>query len=188
MGLRFTTRCRGVTPCRRRQRAKSPGTRPPGVGRDPVRIGSPGIKPFVPGALAVRDDGVMDVQVVLKRFDEPDEVREFTKGRLEVVRLGGLTIGRAVYQPGWRWSQHVGPQVGQDRCTVEHVGMVLAGTATAAFDDDDGAGNDHVVELRAGELFHVPARPHDSWVVGDDEYVSIHFLGAESYAAEGADR
>jgi hypothetical protein len=121
----------------------------------------------------------MDVDVVLKQFDAPDEVRVFTKGRLEIVRVGGLTIGRAVYEPGWRWSEHVGPDLGQTRCEVEHVGMVLSGTATAAFDD-------HVVELRAGSLFHVPAQPHDSWVVGDDEYVSIHFLGADTYAAGGS--
>jgi hypothetical protein len=136
--------------------------------------------------VAVRDDaGVdMDIEVVLKRFEAPDEVREFTKGRLEVVRLGGLTVGRAVYEPGWRWSEHVGPDLGQTRCHVEHVGMVLSGTATAAFDeDDDDGGGEVVVELRAGELFHVPARAHDSWVVGDEQYVSIHFLGADTYVA-----
>ena len=120
------------------------------------------------------------IETVLKRFEDPDEVREFEKGRLDVVRLGGLTIGRATYEPGWRWSLHVGPATGATRCTVEHVGMVIAGTATAAFDDG------RVVELRAGELFHVPAEPHDSWVVGDEEYVSLHFLGADTYAAAPA--
>lgn len=113
---------------------------------------------------------------VLKRFEAPDEVRHFTKGRLELVRIGGLTIGRATYAPGWRWSEHVGPLVGASRCTVEHVGMVLSGTATAAFDDGS------IIELRAGELFHIPSLPHDSWVVGDTAYVSLHFLGAEGYA------
>jgi hypothetical protein len=89
---------------------------------------------------------------------------------------GGVTIGRATYQPGWKWSVHVGPGVGAERCAVEHVGLVLAGTATAAFDDGT------IVELRAGALFHIPARPHDSWVVGAEPYVSLHFLGAERYA------
>ena len=118
-----------------------------------------------------------DVDVVLKRFAQPDEVRKMLKGRFELVRIGGMTIGRATYEPGWKWSEHVGPTVGQTRCTVEHVGLVLAGAATAAFDDG------HVVELRAGDLFHIPAVPHDSWVVGDVPYVSLHFLGAEHYAA-----
>ena len=114
--------------------------------------------------------------VILKRFELPDEVREMTKGRFELVRLGGMTIGRATYEPGWRWSEHVGPGVGQTRCHVEHVGLVVSGTATAAFDDG------RVVELRAGALFHIPATPHDSWVVGDEPYVSLHLMGSEDYA------
>jgi hypothetical protein len=114
--------------------------------------------------------------MILKRFDAPDEVREMSNGRFEIVRLGGLTIGRATYEPGWRWSLDVGPTVGADLCEVEHVGLVLAGTATVEFADG------RVVELREGSLFHVPPFPHDSRVVGDEPYVSLHFLGAERYA------
>ena len=116
------------------------------------------------------------IDVILKRFDAPDEVRHMQKGRFEIVRLGGLTIGRATYEPGWRWSDHVGPSVGATRCPVEHVGMVVSGSATVAFDDG------RVIELRPGELFYVPPVPHDSWVVGDEQYVSLHFLGADHYA------
>ncbi|HYC32724.1 MAG TPA: cupin domain-containing protein [Gemmatimonadales bacterium] len=118
----------------------------------------------------------MDVGVVLKRFEQPDETREMVKGRFELVRLGGMTVGRATYEPGWRWSEHVGPGVGAARCSVEHVGLVIAGTAAVSFEDG------RVVELRAGELFYVPPVPHDSWVVGDCPYVSLHFLGADHYA------
>jgi len=92
------------------------------------------------------------------------------------VHLGTITIGRATYEPGWKWSEHVGPSVGATRCPVEHVGLVLSGTATVAFDDG------RVIELHAGDLFHVPPIPHDSWVVGDEPYISLHFLGAEKYA------
>lgn len=116
------------------------------------------------------------LEVLLKRFERPDELRTFEKGRFEIVRIGGLTIGRATYEPGWRWSAHVGPSVGASRCEVEHVGLVLAGSATIAFADG------RIVELRPGDLFHVGPVPHDSWVVGNDPYVSLHFLGAESYA------
>jgi len=115
-------------------------------------------------------------EVILKRFDKPDETRKMTKGRFELVNLGGVTIGRATYEPGWKWSEHVGPAVGAPLCTVEHVGLVIAGRAAVAFADG------RVVELRAGELFHVPADPHDSWVIGDEQYVSLHFLGAHHYA------
>ena len=118
----------------------------------------------------------MDVDVVLKRFEAPDETRIMTKGRFEIVHIGGLTIGRASYEPGWKWSEHVGPSVGATRCTVEHVGLVLSGAATAAFEDG------RVIELKAGELFYIPPTPHDSWVVGNAPYVSLHFLGAEHYA------
>jgi quercetin dioxygenase-like cupin family protein len=115
------------------------------------------------------------LEVILRRFEAPDEVREMVKGRFEVVRIGGLTIGRATYQPGWKWSEHVGPGLGEDRCSVEHVGLVLAGVATVALPD-------RVLEMRAGDLFYVPPEPHDSWVVGDEPYVSLHFLGADHYA------
>lgn len=115
------------------------------------------------------------LDVILRRFDSPDEVREMVKGRFEVVRIGGLTIGRATYEPGWKWSQHVGPTVGADRCSVEHVGLVLAGVATVAFAD-------RVQEMHPGDLFYVPPEPHDSWVVGEELYVSLHFLGADHYA------
>ncbi len=115
------------------------------------------------------------LDIVLRRFEQPDEIREMVKGRFELVRLGGLTIGRATYQPGWRWSEHVGPTVGATRCSIEHVGLVLAGSATVAFED-------RVIEMKPGELFYVPPVPHDSWVVGSEPYVSLHFLGAERYA------
>jgi hypothetical protein len=118
----------------------------------------------------------MDVDVVLKRFESPDEVRDMEKGRFEIVQLGGLTIGRATYEPGWRWSLHVGLRAGANRCRVEHVGYVVSGTATAAFDDG------RVFELTPGTLFYIPQEPHDSWVVGEEPYVSLHFLGAHAYA------
>ena len=68
------------------------------------------------------------VAVILKRFESPDEVRVLQKGRFELVHIGGMTIGRAVYEPGWKWSEHVGPGVGATRCHVEHIGLVLSGS------------------------------------------------------------
>jgi mannose-6-phosphate isomerase-like protein (cupin superfamily) len=117
----------------------------------------------------------MDLDVVLKRFDQPDEVREFEKGRFELVHIGGMTIGRASYEPGWKWSIHVGAPLNETSCKVEHVGMVISGCATAAMDDG------RIVEMRAGDIFYI-APGHDSWVVGDEPYVSLHFLGASDYA------
>lgn len=116
--------------------------------------------------------------VILKRFENPDEIREFELGKFELVHIGGVTIGRATYQPGWKWSEHVGKPLGQTHCQVEHVGLVISGCATAAMADGT------VHELSAGNLFYIPPGPpgHDSWVVGDEPYVSLHFLGADHYA------
>ncbi|MEL7447873.1 MAG: cupin domain-containing protein [Pseudomonadota bacterium] len=118
----------------------------------------------------------LDNGMLLKSFEHPDEVTEFPKGKFETVHLGPMTIGRAEYEPGWRWSKDVGAPLGASFCHVEHVGFVVSGCATAAFEDGT------VVEMKAGNYFYVPPAPHDSWVVGDEKYVSLHFLGADRYA------
>ena len=115
------------------------------------------------------------LDVVIKKLEQPDEVRTFEKGRFELVHLAGMTIGRATYEPGWQWSVHVGPNVGAKSCHVEHVGMVLSGRAKVLMDD----GKEY--EIGAGDLFYI-APGHDSWVVGNEPYVSLHFMGAEKYA------
>ena len=115
------------------------------------------------------------VDVVLKRFEEPDETRSFSKGKFELVHIGGMTIGRATYDPGWRWSVDVGGPAGLSHCMVEHVGLVVAGKAVAAMRDG------RVVAMKAGDLFYI-APGHDSWVVGEEPYVSLHFMGARDYA------
>lgn len=105
------------------------------------------------------------LDVILRRFEQPDEVRTFEKGKFEVIHIGGMTIGRATYSPGWKWS--------------EHVGLVISGRATAVIE------NGPVVEMKAGDIFYVPPGPpsHDSWVVGDEPYVSLHLLGAIDYSS-----
>jgi quercetin dioxygenase-like cupin family protein len=80
-----------------------------------------------------------------------------------------MTIGRATYEPGWRWSLHVGPATGASSCSVEHVGIVVSGRATAAME------NGTITEMRPGDVFHI-APGHDSWVIGDEPYVSLHFF------------
>lgn len=75
----------------------------------------------------------MDVQLI--NFDDPTEVRTFEKGRLELYTVGPTTLGRATYEPGWKWLRHVGAATGQTSCQVEHVGLVLRGQAVAKMDD-----------------------------------------------------
>ena len=115
------------------------------------------------------------LEVILKRFETPDESRVFEKGKFEIVNIGGMTIGRASYEPGWKWSAHVSPVSGASLCEVEHVGLVISGRAMAALQDGSE------VELTPGSLFYIPPVAHDSWVIGEEPYVSLHFLGADHY-------
>ena len=113
--------------------------------------------------------------IVVKRFAASDETREFEKGRFELVLLGGLTIGRAAYAPGWKWSTHVGPllaRAGVKSSTSALWSQVVVKSQWMMARE---------VELGPGDLFHIKAG-HDTWVVGDQPYVSLHFLGADSYA------
>jgi mannose-6-phosphate isomerase-like protein (cupin superfamily) len=118
------------------------------------------------------------LEVILKRFEQPDEVRHFKKGKFEIIQIAGMTIGRATYSPGWKWSEDVGASLGKKNCDVEHVGLVLSGCATAAIEGGP------VIEMKAGDIFYVPPGPpgHDSWVVGDEPYVSLHLMGASDYS------
>jgi quercetin dioxygenase-like cupin family protein len=116
------------------------------------------------------------MELAIKRFDRPDELREFPFGTFELVALGGATLGRASYEPGWRWSEHVGAATGATLCDVEHIGMVVSGRAAVRMAD----GEEFVLE--PGDLFAIPGG-HDSWVVGDEPYVSVHLQGAATYAA-----
>ena len=81
---------------------------------------------------------------LLKRFEQPDEVRTFEKGKFEIVKIGGMTIGRASYEPSWKWSVHVGAATGAKSCQVEHVGMVVSGCAACQMEDG------RYFEMRAG--------------------------------------
>ena len=121
----------------------------------------------------------MDVPQIVA-IGEPDEVREFVRGRLEVYPgLGSLELGRAIYEPGCRWTQYVMLSVGTELCEVSHVGLVIAGSAAVSMRD----GREFM--LTPGMFFAIPPG-HDSWVVGDEEYVSLHIAEAKAYAAPGA--
>jgi quercetin dioxygenase-like cupin family protein len=101
----------------------------------------------------------MNLPLALANLGRPDHVTVFPYGRFELYRVGGREIGRAVYEPGWRWSEHVAPIAGTSLCQVSHFGLVLEGEAAVAMSD----GTKNV--LAAGDLFTVPPG-HDSWVLG----------------------
>ena len=109
-------------------------------------------------------------ETILKTFEQPDEVREFPLGRFEIVHVAGVSFGRATYQPGWRWSEHNAPKAGTKLCHAPHTGVVLSGHGVVAYEDGQ------TIELLPGQAFHITTHPHDSWVVGDTPYVSLHVL------------
>jgi hypothetical protein len=106
-----------------------------------------------------------------RSFDEPDEIRTPDKTRIELVGLAGGQIQRTTFQPGFRWSECIGPLVGADRCQVEHIGYVASGQLHVEHDDGTTG------EAKAGEAFRI-APGHDAWVVGDEPVVLIEFQGA----------
>jgi quercetin dioxygenase-like cupin family protein len=115
------------------------------------------------------------MDLTLLNLDSPTETRVFEYGRFELYAVGPMTIGRATYEPGWKWSEHVGAPAGASSCMVEHVGLVISGRAAVKMDD----GEERVME--PGDLFYVPPG-HDSWVVGNEPYISLHVMGSENYA------
>jgi hypothetical protein len=109
-------------------------------------------------------------ETLLKSFEKPDEVREFPFGRFEIIHLDGVSLGRATYQPGWKWSVHNAPIAGTSLCLVPHTGTVLSGHGAVPYE------NGQYLDLVPGAVFYVTTTPHDSWVVGDAPYVSLYVL------------
>ena len=111
----------------------------------------------------------------LKSFDTPDEVREFPKGRLELVKIGGAMVGRAIFEPGWRWATSVQPIAKTRSCEAPHFQYHVAGVLRVKM--DDGAEFD----CKPGDLSLLPAG-HDAWVVGEEAAVVVDFQGMLDYA------
>ncbi len=115
------------------------------------------------------------MQLRRKRFDRPDEIRRVEKAHIELVELGELTIGRAIFEPGWRWSEHVKPIVGTESCQVHHLGYVVSGHLHIEM--TDGASMD----VMGGDAFEIPAG-HDAWVIGDEPWISVDWAGRRLFA------
>jgi hypothetical protein len=121
-------------------------------------------------------DVASKVEAELKSFGVPDEVRKFPKGRLELINVGGATIGRAVFEPGWRWATSVQPIAKTQSCEAPHFQYHVAGVLRIRM--DDGAEFD----CRAGDVSLLPSG-HDAWVIGDEAAIVVDFQGMLDYAA-----
>jgi hypothetical protein len=109
-----------------------------------------------------------------KTFSTPDEVREFPRGKADILNIGGGAVGRLVLQPGWRWSHDVKPIAKTASCEAPHFQYHVSGRLAIKMDDGTEliAGPGDVTALPSG---------HDAWVVGDEPVVVIDWFGASTY-------
>jgi hypothetical protein len=126
--------------------------------------------------MAVRDFPQPQKQPMEQRkFSRPDETRHFERGMLELITLGGLTFGRAILQPGWRWSSSVKPIAKTESCEAPHLQYHISGRLRVAMDDGQE------IEFGPGELSLIPPG-HDAWVVGNEPVVVLDVSGMKQYA------
>jgi class 3 adenylate cyclase len=121
--------------------------------------------------------------IVVRNFQDADERVTFDHGHVDLVKASSLAIGREVLQPGWRWSVHVKPLAGTERCEFHHLSILLEGRL--GFESRDG----ELVEAGPGDIVEI-APGHDAWVIGDSTAVLIDFQGVLGWAkaAEAGDR
>ena len=111
----------------------------------------------------------------LKNFDKPVEVREFPNGKLELIKVGDVMIGKATFYPGWKWSESVQPLAKTKSCEAPHFQYHVSGILKIKMDDGTE------LECRPGDVSYLPSG-HDGWVVGDEPVVVIDFQGMMDYA------
>jgi hypothetical protein len=113
-----------------------------------------------------------------KSLNSPEEVRKFDKGKVEIVKVAGATIGRATFEPGWKWSTCVKPIANTNSCQAAHFGYQVSGTITTRMDDGTETTS------KAGDVLNIPPG-HDAWVVGNEPAVMLDFQGMVDYAKQG---
>jgi class 3 adenylate cyclase len=111
----------------------------------------------------------------IRRFSEPDERVAYELGHVDVVTIGPMTVGYEVEEPGWRWSTHVRPVAGTERCEFHHVGLVISGRM--GIETRDG----EIGEVGPDDLYDI-GPGHDAWVIGGEPWVAIDFQGIEGWA------
>ncbi|MEU3315264.1 cupin domain-containing protein [Streptomyces sp. NPDC048387] len=115
--------------------------------------------------------------MVRRNFDSADETRPFEdgKGRLDLIETDGGPVGRAVFEPGWRWSEHIKPLAGTDSCESAHTGYMLSGRIHVVMNGGEEE------EFGPGDFMQI-APGHDAWVVGDEPAVALDWTGYGNYA------
>ena len=114
-------------------------------------------------------------QAEVKSFDRPEEVRQFPKGKLELIKIGGATVGRAIFEPRWRWAESVQPLAKTKSCEAPHFQYHVSGVLRIRMDDGTE------FDCKAGDVSLLPSG-HDAWVIGDEPAVVVDFQGMIDYA------
>jgi class 3 adenylate cyclase len=110
-----------------------------------------------------------------KSLRKPEETITFPGVTQGMVELGDLTVGRFVAQPGWRWSEHVRPEIGGEWCRARHVWVVISGRIRIISEDGTE------VEVGPDDAYDIPPG-HDAYVVGDEPVVQIEWQGLRTFA------
>jgi hypothetical protein len=111
----------------------------------------------------------------MKDFSKSVEVRVFPKGKVELITIGGATIGRTIFEPGWQWSTSVQPVARITSCDAPHFQFHVAGTMKVVMDDGT------VLLCKPGAVSLLPSG-RDAWVVGSENVVIVDLHGVEDYA------
>ena len=99
----------------------------------------------------------------VQSLDAAEESREFELGRVDLIRLGGISFDRATFAPGWRWSEHAGHG---GSCQERHLGYLISGHMRFRMDDRTQ------IDAEAGDVYLIPPG-HDAWVVGSEPCVAL---------------
>jgi class 3 adenylate cyclase len=119
-------------------------------------------------------------RLTVRNLDHPDAARPLGRGSGGYVDLGsGLVIGRAVLEPGWRWSEDVKSVVGTPSCQIHHLQLILSGRLGVRMDGGEEA------EVGPNEVVDIPSG-HDAWVVGDAPLVILDVFGHSAEFAQPA--
>lgn len=117
------------------------------------------------------------IKIQKKSINEPDETRNFPKGKVDLVTLEGMTFGLARFEPGWKWSESVKPIAKTESCEASHTGYQISGRMHVRMDDGTE------MEYGPGDIGVVPPG-HDAWTVGDEPCVVLDITGMANYAKE----
>jgi hypothetical protein len=121
----------------------------------------------------------MDMTILKKSLEKPDEVRTFEKGKLEIVNFGDVVIGRATFEPGWSWDKCVKPIVNTMSCEMPHTQYMISGRIKVVMDDGE--------EQKFGPGDCADISPgHNAWVIGNEPVVAVDFTGFKDFAKQAS--